>query len=158
MTVGAWALRLFGLFAFVSALDSFLAARRTAAGPLLRGPGAAVWMVLGSILGLYIASYTGVLLSVSNQPVWSDTWTLGGLFLVSGLSGSAALLLLLARGYPTVRPAAGKIEEADIYFVVLEVVLISVFMVTISAAGSVLRLFSPLWVVLWLLVLAGLVG
>src|SRR5262249_36456900 len=51
---------------------------------------------IGALLGLGLAGYTGVLLSVSNQPLWSDTWALGGLFLASGLSVSAASLGLLA--------------------------------------------------------------
>ena len=54
-------------------------------------------MIVGSVFGLFIAGYTGVLLAVSNQPVWSDTWTLGGLFLASGLSSAAAVLMLLSR-------------------------------------------------------------
>src|SRR6266545_4191656 len=40
-----------------------------------------LWILVGALLGTFIAGYTGVLLAVSNQPVWSDTWTLGGLFL-----------------------------------------------------------------------------
>ena len=36
------------------------------------GPGT-IWAVLGSLVGLFVAGYTGVLLAVSNQPVWSDT-------------------------------------------------------------------------------------
>ena len=52
-----------------------------------------------------------MLLAVSNQPVWSDTWALGGLFLASGLSGSAALLLLLLTHYrASAEPSRGFLE------------------------------------------------
>ena len=57
------------------------------------------------LAGLFIAGYTGVLLAVSNQPVWSDTWALGGLFLASGLTGSAALLGWLVHRRPDARPS-----------------------------------------------------
>ena len=64
-----------------------------------------------------MAGYTGVLLSVSNQPVWSDTWALGGLFLASGLSVAAAVLALLARAAALEPSAAAKLSRADRYFV-----------------------------------------
>ena len=63
----------------------------------LRGAFGRVFMIVGAFFGVFLAGYTGVLLSVSNQPIWSDTWALGGLFLASGLSVAAAALALLAR-------------------------------------------------------------
>src|SRR5215468_2191005 len=56
----------------------------------LRGGFGRLFMIVGTCLGLFIAGYTGVLLAVSNQPIWSDTWALGALFLASGLSTAAA--------------------------------------------------------------------
>ena len=93
MSVGVWALEIFALFALVSMLEAL--------GWIRRLPN--FIPIIGSLLGLYLASYTGVLLSVSNQPIWSDTYALGGLFLASALSGAAALLGWLA--YSKERPA-----------------------------------------------------
>src|SRR5207245_8417642 len=99
------------------------------------------------VFGLFITSYTGVLLSVSNQPVWSDTWMLGGLFLASGLSGSAALLALLTRYRPDAAFSLGRLHEADGYFSILELVLLVAFFLTIIAAGTAgpTLPFLPLW-------------
>jgi formate-dependent nitrite reductase membrane component NrfD len=155
MSVGAWGLLLFGLFAFVSAVEAALALRGTPL-PFFSAPLATLWMVVGSILGLFIAAYTGVLLSVSNQPVWSDGWPLGGLFLASGLSGSAALLILLAGWRRDIRPSLERIDGADRLFLILEAALIVLFLITVAVAGTVAKLFSPVMVLLWLLVLAGL--
>src|SRR5947208_10342958 len=90
MSVGVWLLLVFSIFAGLSALGAWLADRRGREGPPLFGPLSVAFNLVGALAGLFLASYTGVLLSVSNQPVWSDTWTLGGLFLASGLSGAAA--------------------------------------------------------------------
>ena len=87
MSVGVWLLLVFSVFATLSALGAWLADRRGREGRPLLGPLSVAFNVVGAVAGLFLASYTGVLLSVSNQPVWSDTWTLGGLFLASGLSG-----------------------------------------------------------------------
>jgi formate-dependent nitrite reductase membrane component NrfD len=139
MSVGAWALLVFGFFAFVSAVDA-----RIRVIPMVLNR---AFNVVGALIGLFIASYTGVLLSVGNQPVWSDTWALGGLFLASGLSGSAAAIALLVRNHPDASFSLGRLHQADGYFGVLELALIVVFFVTVGAAGTLGRvlLFLPLW-------------
>ena len=148
MSVGAWALLVFGAFATISALDS-----RVRVVPMLLNR---LFNAVGAVLGLFIASYTGVLLSVSNQPVWSDTWALGGLFLASGLSGAAALLALLIRNRPEASFSLGRLHQADGYFSVLELALIIVFFVTVGAAGALGRVvpFLPLWAI----AIAGVAG
>src|SRR5258708_27247350 len=95
MSVGVWALLVFGFFVFLSAVEAWLSDRR--GSPLVPAAINRAFHVVGAVVAIFIASYTRVLLSVSNQPVWSDTWTLGGLFLASGLSGAAALVALLTR-------------------------------------------------------------
>jgi polysulfide reductase chain C len=158
MSLGAYALLICGLFFFFSAAEAVLAWRGSAALEVFRvGIFGRLWMIVGSILGLFLAAYTGVLLSVSNQPVWSDSWALGGLFLASGLSGSAALLLLLGRRWRAADPSAGVLSVADEYFLWLEAALIVVFLATLALAGTLAQLFAPIWLVLWLLVAIGLV-
>jgi formate-dependent nitrite reductase membrane component NrfD len=151
MSAGAWALFVFGLFAFVSAADAWLGRGR--GGFALPAPIGRVIGIIGSLLGLFIASYTGVLLSVSNQPVWSDTWALGGLFLASGLSGGAALIALLIRNHPAASISLGRLHQADGYFGVLELALIFVFFGTLAIAGTLDR--EIVWLPLWALAIAG---
>ena len=119
---------------------------------VLRGNGGRVFNVVGSLFALFVASYTGVLLSVSNQPVWSDSAALGGLFLVSGLSGAAAVLLLAARYRRGTAGTVERISQADSYFVVLEVGLIGALMATVGVAGSFAKLVGGRWAALWIIV------
>jgi formate-dependent nitrite reductase membrane component NrfD len=146
MSVGVWALLIFGFFAAVSFLDAWK--------PFLPAAVNRVFNVLGAIVAIYIASYTGVLLSVSNQPVWSDTWVLGGLFLASGLSGAAALLAILIRNRPDAGYSLGRLHQADGYFSALEFVLLLVFFVTIGAAGTLAR--ELVWLPLWAIAVVGI--
>ncbi len=147
MSTGAWALLVFGAFVFVSGLDAWLGGPR--GGFVLPAPIGIIIGVFGSLFGLFVASYTGVLLSVSNQPVWSDTWALGGLFLASGLSGAAALMALLIRNRPDAAFSLGRLHQADGYFSALELVLIFVFFITVGAAGTLDRelVWLPLWAI-----------
>jgi formate-dependent nitrite reductase membrane component NrfD len=159
MSVGAWALLVFGFFATVSALEVFVLDRRDRhvmgdPGRPIAGVLGRAFNIAGGILGLFVASYTGVLLSVSNQPIWSDTWMLGGLFLASGLSGSAALIALLTRYRPNTVYALGRLHLADGYFSLLELVLLVVFFITIGAAGTLGRTAS--WLPIWVLALVGI--
>jgi polysulfide reductase chain C len=144
MSVGVWALSIFGFFTLLAFFESRGSVRMP------------VWVhALGSLFALYVMGYTGVLLSVSNQPVWSDTWALGGLFLASGFSGSAALLAWL--GARDARPGTeARLGRADGYFSVLELLFIIAFFITLAIAGTIGREFAPLWLLLWILVLLSL--
>lgn len=143
ISVGAWALLGFGLFAFVS----FLFAVRGRVAP-------SIWNVIGTGLGFFVAGYTGVLLAASNVAVWADAgWVLGGLFLASGLAGSAALLLLLGGA----GPSAARLETADRNFAVIEGMLVVLFLVSVAVAGSLGRVLG-IWLLLWLVVALGIAG
>src|SRR5207249_8870462 len=69
-----------------------------AVGSAVRGGIAKLVAGIGGLLGIFVAGYTGVLLSVTNRPIWADTPWLGALFVVSGASTGAAALITLAPG------------------------------------------------------------
>ena len=159
MSLGSWALLGFGLFSFVSFVGAVAESGWHAADPIariFRGTVGAVWNIIGTALGLFVCAYTGVLLAVSNQPVWSDGWPLGGLFVASSLTGAAALLLLLLRRRRDVDAGtAVRLELADRNFTILEVVLLVVFLVTVGLAGTIGKM-AGVWLLLWLVVILGL--
>src|SRR5204862_2968523 len=103
------------------------------------------------------AGYTGVLLSVSNRPVWADSSWLGLLFTLSGGSTAAAALVLLARWRRAA--LAGSVDwltRFDEILLVLELVALVVFVVSLGTAA---RVFMSAWGVLLVLgvVLLGIV-
>jgi formate-dependent nitrite reductase membrane component NrfD len=150
MSVGAWALVVYGAFATIALMEALGWLRIGALGKVLS--------VIGAVVGLFIAGYTGVLLSVSNQPVWSDTWALGGLFLASGLSASAALLGWLAHRRSDTAVSAEGLARSERYFQVLELALIAVFVLTLIPAGALGRAFALPWLVLWIIALVGILA
>jgi protein NrfD len=155
MSVGVWALLIFGFFTFLSFLAA-LAEDGRIAKPGLRGlrpPGAlgTIIAVLGGIAGFYVAGYTGVLLAVTNRPIWSDTPLLGMLFVVSAASTSAALIMLLAHRSGLKTPALADLHRMDDWMLLLElVVLIGV----VVSLGSVAGAWLNVWGVLLLIVIA----
>jgi protein NrfD len=150
MSVGSWGLLFFGLFSFLAALAALSEARerpRLLQSPPVRflrrrGPSTVV-AVLGSIFGLFLAGYTGVLLAVTNRPIWADSTLLGLLFLVSGASTGAAALILLAIWRQAGHPASiGWLAWFDRNVLILELLVLSVFLVSL---GSVARVFLSWW-------------
>jgi formate-dependent nitrite reductase membrane component NrfD len=163
MSVGVWALVVFGAIATVSFVEVLVRDRviRLAiadrAVRVLDGTRGKVFNATGAVFGLFIAGYTGVLLAVSNQPVWSDTWALGGMFLASGLAGSAALMLLLTHYRRDARASAGVLELSERMYALLELLLIAVFVLTLIPAGTLGEVFGFPWILLWLVAFVGLV-
>ena len=160
MSVGVWGLLFFGLFSFLATLAALSEEReqpRLLHSPpvrLLRRRGAStVIAVVGSVFGLFIAGYTGVLLAVTNRPIWADSTLLGLLFLVSGASTGAAALRLLATWRRTGHPASiGWLAWFDRNVLVLELLVLIVFLVSL---GSVARVFLSWW---GALLVVGVVG
>jgi formate-dependent nitrite reductase membrane component NrfD len=160
MSVGSWGLLLFGLFAFLAALASLSEERQDMrllqSGPIRflrrRGPSVVI-AVLGSIFGLFLAGYTGVLLAVSNRPIWADSTLLGLLFLVSAASTGAATMLLLAAWRRAGSPGSIRwLSWFDRWMLVLELIVLIVFLISL---GSVARVFLGWW---GLLLLVGVIG
>ena len=101
MNLGAWTLTALTPFAFARAVS------HAADTGMLRGPLRALAQLLprrlveltGSLLGLTLAGYSGVLLGATNVPLWAKSKLLGGVFMASALSsGSAAVAVQGARG------------------------------------------------------------
>ena len=145
MSLGSWALLAFGGFTLLSFLAALADAGHLRWSWLrrLRPPGAlgTSVSVVGGMLGVFIAGYTGVLLAVTNRPIWSDTWLLGLNFLISAASTSAALLILLGRRrYDS--PGLAALERFDMTALALEIVAIIAMIVSL---GSVARVWLSVW-------------
>jgi len=154
ISFGSWGLLLFGGCAALSTLGA-LAEQGTLQARALKalhgGVPARLIAAAGGLLGFFVAGYTGVLLSVTNRPIWADSPWLGALFVVSGASTGAATLILLApRAAP--RRSLAWLSTFDRNALIIELLLIVVFLVSL---GSVARV----WVSGWgLLLLVGVIG
>ena len=140
MSVGSWALLLFGAFSFVSFLAALSEERRWRL-PLVtglhRGVVGRAFVAIGAFFAFFLASYTGVLLSVTNRPIWADTNLLGLLFLLSGASTAAALMILLGRrrGAATA-DAVRSLSRLDDWIMILELIVLAAVVVSLGAVAQ----------------------
>ncbi|MGQ0749380.1 MAG: NrfD/PsrC family molybdoenzyme membrane anchor subunit [Betaproteobacteria bacterium] len=156
MSVGTWALLGFGFFALLSFIGALAESGRLTwrAAHRLRPPGllGAVIAAIGALLGLYVAGYTGVLLAVTNRPIWSDTPLLGALLVVSGVSISAAFMMLVGSRLWGRLPGVLALDRLDARVIVLELVVLIGVIVSLGAAARG-------WLNAWgLLLLVGVIG
>ena len=146
MSVGSWALLIFGFFSLVSFVGALAEDGRLnrPAWRKVRPPGmlGGVIAVLGGLVGFYVAGYTGVLLAVTNRPIWSDTPLLGLLFVVSAASISAALMILLAHRSRWTMPALSALHRMDAWVVTLEFLVLIALMISL---GPVFRAWLNAW-------------
>ncbi len=147
MSIGAWGLGVFGLFSFVSSILSFSTAASIAA---LRRKASLV----GSVFGFFLAAYTGVLLSNTALPFWSDARLMGALFLASGAStGMAAISLIMFLSGLSAGEGWSKLKRADRYSMILELLLLAAFVGLLGGAAQPLT-SGPCAPLFW----GGLVG
>jgi len=147
MSIGAWAVGVFGGFTFVSSVLSFTSSDSLAS---LRRK----ISLVGMLFGFFLAGYTGVLLSNSAMPFWGDSRLMGALFLASGAStGMAAVALIMFLSGGSAGEGWHKIEVADRFSMIVEVIVLGVFLALLGSAARPITSghFGPLF---W----GGLVG
>ena len=156
MSVGVWGLLFFGLFALLAALGALHddgKVRYGIAGRLARRPLSTIIAIAGGIAGFFLAGYTGVLLSVTNRPIWADSSWLGMLYLLSAASSAAAVLILVTRRRRlTDGTSVIDLERFDKYVLVLELVVLVIFLISL---GSAARAFLNAWGAVLALVIVG---
>lgn len=161
MSYGSWIISAMGAFSFLAFVLELASLRSRAgqAAALRDGPLGKVIAAAGLIASILFVSYTGVLLNATNQRIWGDNTLLGPLFAVSGIStGIAAIVLFVARGRGRHPEAVERLERADLFAIVIELLLIIALVVWLASAGVAGSLLTGLLAVgLWLgVVLVGL--
>lgn len=146
ISLGSWALLIFGLFALLSFLSSLTEDNRLdwPRTRLFRPPGVlgSIIALVGGLVAFFVAGYTGVLLAVTNRPIWSDTPLLGMLFIISAASISAALMFLLAHASRRAMPDLAALHRMDAWVVALEFFVLIAVMISL---GPLFRAWLNAW-------------
>ncbi len=143
MSIGSWALFFFGGIATLSAIGALADEGRIrwrGLRILFDSTSGKLLALAGAAFGFFVASYTGVLLAVTNRPVWADTQFLGVLFLTSAASTAAATLILLALWRRDTRAHASTVAFLtwfDGWALILELIVLIFFLLSLGSVASV---------------------
>lgn len=125
MSMGSWGLGFFSAaISFATLLQLLLDLRQRRGNgdaPLLERA-AHTFAPVPALLGVFVAGYTGVLLSATAVPIWSKRpWLLGPLFLTSATSsGTAAIALAHSLTEPTAEAGEEKLRRFEALVVMVE--------------------------------------
>ena len=145
MNWGSWAMVIFGAFAALAFADALHHSGRLRFAWLEPISHNIVVLAIGELFALVVSGYSGVLLNVTNQGVWSDTWLMGALFICfSELSGMAAALIVSDRMGAARTSAA--LRTALFYAAAVSAIVLVLFLASMAAQqdGSLTALIGSL--------------
>lgn len=137
MNWGTYVILVFGALTVVPFLDALRHAGRLRTGRgiveiLAHNP---IGMAVAALFALATGAYSGVLVNVTNQNVWADTYILGGLYVVfSALSGFAAAAIAADR--MRARQTAGAVRSALVATAAVAGVMTALFVGNLAALGQ----------------------
>lgn len=151
MSSGAWSVLTLSFFALLSFSAAFAEQRLPQLRFIqrLRPPGlpGVLVSVAGAMAALYVTGYTGVMLSVLNRPLWSDSPLFGMLFLVSAVTMGAALLSLAATGLRRNTPALSALQRVWTWLLIVQIIVWFALFVSLGPAARG-------WLSVWGIILA----
>lgn len=143
LSVGSWALMVYGGFSLLSFLDNLVAEGRLKSAPfanLYNRIPRKVYAVIGSAAGFFVAGYTGVLLNITARPLWAATDPLvGSLFIASGAStGAAAIALVMAWQKMASGDMFERLQSFDRLAMIFELALIVLMLIVAGRYAATL--------------------
>src|SRR5438270_1766468 len=145
MNWGSWAMVIFAAFTALAFFDSLHHSGRLRLAWLEPVAENKIVLVIGEIFALVVSGYSGVLVNVTNQGVWSDTFLMGGLFICfSELSGMAVAAIVSDRwGTPV---TALAVRRALFGFAAVTAVFLVIFLAGLGTQqdGSLRALIASL--------------
>ena len=133
MSMGSWALAVFGICAGLAALFTLIedVRHRDLSGAKR------IIGIIGGIAGFFVAAYPGVLLGATARPLWINGHALGALFLAVGAStAAAAIALILAVAGRARGDGAHAIRVMTVFALLVQALAVVVFIVAVRSAGS----------------------
>jgi formate-dependent nitrite reductase membrane component NrfD len=142
ISLGIWLVVLFTGVCFISFLDALVARRLFRLGgwrydrTLHGGPLGVAWSVLGTILGLGVGIYSGVLLSTSTFPGWAHSAMIPAVYVATAMvTGVAAVVFIQAiRGH--LDSDVLSLARVNLWLIGWWLVTVVLFLLTLTGGGG----------------------
>jgi formate-dependent nitrite reductase membrane component NrfD len=150
-------------FAFVSFLDALIARRLFTIGGwrydrTLHGtPLGLAWSLIGALLGLAVGIYSGVLLTVTSFPGWTDAVLIPAVFVSTAMITGVAAVVLVQTLLGEVDADVVSLAQTNVWLIVWWLVNVVVFLLSLMSGGGAPFLRGiPLLAILAAILLTGI--
>lgn len=146
MSLGSWALTGLGAFSsIVAGLQILSDLRGKPTFPFVSRSAS----ILGMPFAIFVCGYTGVLLAITNVPIWArNTYLMGPTFVASAFSSTIAALSLILGITGGDKRTGAKLARAGIAAVSTELILLMASVVRLGKLGRPLTA-PPLGLIFW---------
>jgi formate-dependent nitrite reductase membrane component NrfD len=151
MDWGSWGLFLFGFFALVAFLDSGTHLWRWPFRFLEPIAHNVIFGIVGGAISLLVGAYLGVLLSVTQQPVWRDSLLAGALYVTMEAFGGMGIAAIIASRFR--QTATVQAARTGLLYTGIATVIVLVFFVAqlaLAGAAAPLALSARVGPVFWI--------
>jgi formate-dependent nitrite reductase membrane component NrfD len=163
ISLGTWLVMLLTGFAFVSFLDALIARRLFTIGGwrydrTLHGtPLGLAWSLIGALLGLAVGIYSGVLLTVTSFPGWTDAVLIPAVFVSTAMITGVAAVVLVQTLLGEVDADVVSLAQTNVWLIVWWLVNVVVFLLSLMSGGGAPFLRGiPLLAILAAILLTGI--
>ena len=156
MSIGVWLLSVFVMLSLVYVALVFFGWAFTWGKKVRQGVG-----IIGLVISLLVAVYTGVLLAATANPLW-NTVLLPAVFSVSALAtGIAAVILVLSFTHiygarTRVGPSISELEKINSRVISLELLIVALFVLVGITSPSMRMILGSAYGLLWWVGIIGL--
>ncbi len=156
MSIGVWLLSVFVILSLVYVALVFFGWAFTWGKKVRQGVG-----IIGLVISLLVAVYTGVLLAATANPLW-NTVLLPAVFSVSALAtGIAAVILVLSFTHiygarTRVGPSISELEKINSRVISLELLIVALFVLVGITSPSMRMILGSAYGLLWWVGIIGL--
>ncbi len=128
LSVGSWALLLFGAMSCLSFVDNLVSEGRLKSAPFARVYSRLprkLYAAVGSAAGFFVAGYTGVVLNLTARPLWAATDPLVGALFIASAAATGAAAISLVESWRAGAPQlpSGDVEQFDRIVTGIELIL-----------------------------------
>jgi len=159
MDWGSWGLTLFAIFAGIAFLDGASHLWRWPFGFLEPVAHNIVVAIIGGALSLLVGAYLGVLLSVTQQPVWSDSLLAGALYVTMEAFAGMGIAAIVATRFGAPPVTTQAVRTGLLYTGLATVIVLVLFIIQLGVVGAAAPIVLSVRVapVFWLGVVLGLI-
>jgi formate-dependent nitrite reductase membrane component NrfD len=167
ISLGTWLIMAFSGFSFISFLHALFGGGWASALEWREGAWSRVgapellWRWLGVLLGLAVAIYAGVLLSVTNIPGWADSPMIPAVYAASAPVTGIALLILVeairGRANPDILRLAATNTALIAFWLLVTIVFVATLVISFNGSGRYFLQGWPLLAIVGAIVLGGVI-